>query len=470
MSSLQQIPRRDKFDWLVCGAKVVTGGQLRRTSLGILDGCIASVDAPEDARTRQRYDAHGKVVLPGLVDPHVHYWDPGATHREDWAHGSRSALAGGVTTVVEMPLSIPPTVDVEALDLKRARVVSNSYVDVALWGGVVPASDRLLEERMLSLLERGVRAFKLFMCDAAVEFPACSHDDVLRAMRVAKHAGALIGVHAEHGEAVGENEQRAIAANQGKPDDFAAARSLDTEDRAVAELLGMVRETGAATYIVHMSSAAAVEQVRSEKARGTAVFAETCPHYLALDASDLEAQGPWAKCAPPLRSKENVEHLWECVFDGTIDTIGSDHAPFSESEKAAGEEWVWDAPNGLVGVQTMLPVLIDEGVRVRGLSWERLAKLTSGNAARIFGLPTKGRIEVGADADLAIVDPYAPWTVRGSQLLSKMKWTPFEGRTLSASISGTFLRGTLVFDGDSVIGERGAGVLLAEPDSGTPNE
>jgi allantoinase len=439
-----------ELDWLISGGEVVTPKGTEQATIGLLDGQIVALDANVRAASRQTYDASGKVVIPGLVDPHAHFWDPGATHREDWRHGSMSALAGGVTTVIEMPLSIPPTIDARSLEQKQKRVQASSLVNAALWGGVVPAPPEVLEERMRVLVNRGVRAFKVFMCSAAEEFPACGLEDVARVLRIAKKLGVLIGVHAEDSALVHSSEAKAQKEGRHSALDFAKSPSKTSEVRAVQQLLDIIRDTGAEAYIVHMSAAEAVELVAEAKASGVRVYAETCPHYLVLDTDDLLTQGPWAKCAPPLRDRDNVEKLWGFVLDGTIDTIGSDHAPFSVSEKEARRIDIWSAPNGLVGIQTMLPLLVHEGIQRRGMSWARLVQVTSRGANNIFRLGGKGEIAVGRPADLAIVDQNGSWPVRGDTLFSLMKWTPYEGMVLNARVAGTFLAGDLVYDGANV--------------------
>lgn len=448
------------YDLVVTGGLVVTPDGARTTNVAILDGVVAQLDADPAAPARRIIDAGGLVVLPGLVDPHAHFWDPGATAREDWAHGSRSALAGGVTTVVEMPLSVPPTVDTAALEEKVARVREHSVVDAALWGGVVPAAEGEIEERMAALAARGISAFKLFMCDAAREFPACGPEDVRRVLREAVALGVVVGIHAEDPGTIHAAEARLRAEGRQEPLAYAASRSLEAELAAVERAVAWSGEAGATTYIVHMSSAEALALVRRARDGGQRVHAETCPHYLTLDLATLEAKGPWAKCAPPLRDAGQVDALWDRVLDGTVDTIGSDHAPFTAEEKRAGEASIWDAPNGLTGIQTMLPLLVDEGIHRRGLSWERLAALTSTNAADIFRLAGKGRIAEGAAGDLVLVDPDEEWTVTGSDLLSVQRWTPYERRQLRGRVKTTLLAGTPVFDGTTVSAEPGSGRLL----------
>lgn len=448
------------YDLLVVDGRVVTPAGVVHTTIAIMEGRIADLGVPPDAPAARRIDAAGAVVLPGLVDPHAHFWDPGATHREDWAHGSRSALAGGVTTVVEMPLSVPPTVDDAALDLKISRVHEHSVVDTALWGGVVPTDPGQLADRMRSLAARGVRSFKVFMCDAAAEFPACGLADLERVLALAVELDVVVGVHAEDAGLIHEAEAKLQAAGRTDPLAYAASRTVHSEVAAVRQVVDAAITAGARLYIVHMSAADAVDVLVNARRNGLDGYVETCPHYLVLDTTDLERRGPWAKCAPPLRDAENVDRMWDRVLAGDVDTIGSDHAPFSAEEKQAGEAKIWDAPNGLTGIQTMLPLLIDEGIHHRGLTWEALARLTSSKAATIFGLDRKGRIEVGADADLVLVDPDQEWVIRGGDLLSKETWTPYEGRRVRGCVSTTVSRGRVVYDDGQIVAAPGSGELL----------
>jgi allantoinase len=381
-----------------------------------------------------------------LIEPHGHFWDPGATEREDWAHGTAGAAAGGITTVIEMPLSLPPTVDADAFRLKLDLATRHSRVDFLLWGGVIPATDAEVTRRMEELTGLGAASYKVFMCHAAKEFPACDDGVLLHALRQGARLGVVMGIHAEN-DAVIEHLQSELQAN-GRRDPMAHAESRPpfAEEEAIDRVIGMAAATGATIYIVHMSLAEGAAIIRAAKRRGQPVYVETCPQYLALDDSALREQGPWAKCAPPLRPAENTERMWDFVIDGTIDTIGSDHAPFTHEEKGVGEDDIWQAPNGLTGIQTMLPLLLDAGVHGHGLSLNRLAEVTATRAAQIFGLyPRKGVIAIGADADLTLVDLDAAWTIRGTDLLHKAKWTPYEGRTVRGRVDMTLVRGTTVY-------------------------
>jgi dihydroorotase (multifunctional complex type) len=274
---------------------------------------------------------------------------------------------------------------------------------------------------------------------------------LLHALRQGARLGVVMGIHAEN-DAVIEHLQSELQAN-GRRDPMAHAESRPpfAEEEAIDRVIGMAAAVGATIYIVHMSLAEGAAIIRAAKRRGQAVYVETCPQYLALDDSALREQGPWAKSAPPLRPAENTERMWDFVIDGTIDTIGSDHAPFTHEEKAIGEDDIWQAPNGLTGIQTMLPLLLDAGVHGHGLSLNRLAEVTATRAAQIFGLyPRKGVITIGADADLTLVDLDAAWTIRGTDLLHKAKWTPYEGRTVRGRVDMTLVRGTTVYSDGAV--------------------
>jgi allantoinase len=449
-----------KLDRAINNARVVLPGGVVDGSVGIAGGRIAAISSSpfEDV---DAIEAHGRVLLPGLIETHAHFWDPGPTEREDWQHGTAAAAAGGITTVIEMPLSVPPTVDANAYRLKLERARDAAHVDYFLWGGVIPADAAEITRRMQDLKELGVVSYKVFMCRAAAEFPACDDGHLYHALREGARLGQLMGIHAENDDLIHGLESQLQAAGRNDPMAYAESRPPYAEAEAIARVISMAAETGAEIYIVHMSLGDGAALIKAAKQRGQTVYVETCPQYLALDDSALREQGPWAKCAPPLRPPENADRMWEYVLDGTIDTVGSDHAPFTRAEKEAGKDVIWNAPNGLTGIQTMLPLLLDEGIGRRGLSWTRLAEITATNAARIFRLaPKKGSIVVGADADFVLVDPEAEWTIRGADLLHKNKWTPYEGRRVRGRVDLTMVRGSLVFEDGRVRSEPGFGQFV----------
>lgn len=451
------------YDIAVNDALIVTPGGVVRGSVGVAEGRIAAIQA-DRITGAESIEAEGRILLPGLVEPHGHFWDPGATHREDWAHGTAGAAAGGITTVIEMPLSLPPTVDAPAFRLKMGCARAGAHVDYLLWGGVVPAPQSELADRMADLHALGAVSYKVFMCRAAREFPSCDDGVLLEALREGARLGVVMGIHAENDAMIERLEEALKAAGRVDPMAYAESRPKLAERDAISGVLEMAAETGTTIYIVHMSIAEGAELVKAAKSRGQVCYVETCPQYLVLDGSALRELGPWAKCAPPLRDPANTERMWDYVLDGTIDTVGSDHAPFTPEEKEAGATEIWKAPNGLTGIQTMLPLLLDEGLGRRGLTLERLAEITSTNAARIFRLyPRKGVIALGSDADFALVDPDAEWTITGADLLHKAKWTPYEGRRVRGRVELTMVRGTVVYRDGQMQVEPGYGRFIGQP-------
>jgi allantoinase len=448
------------LDLVINNARVVTPGGVVNGSLGVAEGVIAMISS-SPLEGANIVDASGRIVLPGLIETHGHFWDPGLPEREDWSHGTAAAAAGGITTVIEMPLSIPPTVDAEAFYLKLQKARAGAHVDYFLWGGVIPADASEITRRMEDLKALGAVSYKVFMCRAAAEFPACDDGHLYHALREGARLGQVMGIHAENDDLIHGLEAQLQAEGRNDPMAYAESRPPYAEAEAIARVISMAAETGAEIYIVHMSLGAGAALIKAAKQRGQTVYVETCPQYLALDDSALVEQGPWAKCAPPLRPAANADEMWSYVLDGTIDTVGSDHAPFTPEEKEAGAEIIWKAPNGLTGIQTMLPLLLDEGIGRRGLSWERLAEITSANASRIFRLaPRKGSITLGADADFVLIDPDAEWTIRGADLLHKNKWTPYEGRRIRGKVDATYVRGTAVYADGAVRVDPGFGQFV----------
>jgi allantoinase len=394
--------------------------------VAIQDGAIAAFAS---GPAREEIDARTLHLLPGVIDAHVHFNEPGRTGWEGWATGTRALAAGGVTACIEMPLNAhPPTIDGAAFDAKVAAARASAVVDFALWGGIVPGNLDRLDE----LAERGVVGFKAFMCDSGIEdFPAADDDTLAAGMERAAALGLPVAVHAE--------DPASLTAPQGTDwRAFVASRPVAAELNAIERALRLARETGCSLHVVHVSTARGVELVKNA---GIGATCETCPHYLTLTDEDLEHLGTRAKCAPPLRNAQEREQLWKAI--GDIAFVASDHSP-CPPEMKQGE--FTDAWGGIAGCQTLLPLLLDSG----RLTLEKVATLTSTNPARRFRLP-KG-MHPGADADLTLVDlhdRHAP------MLHDRHKLSPFAGRPLRGRVVRTFLRGATVFHDGQVVARNG---------------
>jgi allantoinase len=450
-----------RIDTLVYGGTLVSEHEVVDADLAIVDGRIAALLEPGAAQIEAevRVDARGKLVLPGLVDGHVHFNEPGRTHWEGFATGSAAAAAGGITTVLDMPLNNdPPTLDDASLRVKAEAVANNSIVDYGFWGGIVPGNlDRLGELR-----DGGVVAAKAFMCHSGLDgYPGVDDAALYGAMRQGAGLGLIVGLHAESDGLTTALGQAAEQAGQRDPRAWAGARPPFTEVEPVRRALYLAGETGASIHFVHVSTPAAVREVVAARAAGVNATLETCPHYLALDEDDLARLGPYGKCAPPLRPRALVEELWQAVLAGQIDLIASDHSPCPPGDKDRGQDDIWLAWGGLHGVQTLLPVLLDEGVHRRGMPLTLLARLTSAAPARRYGLyPRKGSLTTGADADLVLVDRDAEWTLDANMLKTRWPISPFLGRRFRGRVDGTMVRGTMVCRAGNLLVQPGFGRRL----------
>jgi allantoinase len=364
-----------------------------------------------------------------------------------------------------MPLNNrPAAVDGATLAAKRAALAGRSVVDYLLWGGLVTDNvDRLAEQDAA-----GAVAYKAFMSNSGIDDFAAVTDGVLLAgLRHAASVGKLVAVHAES-EALTSYLTAQIRAS-GRTDRRAwlDSRPPFTELEAINRALLLARTAGARLHIVHVSIAEGIDQVEAARQHGQAVTCETCPHYLVLDEDDFVAIGPTAKCAPPLRSRANVEALWQRVLAGKVDLIASDHSPCPTADKQRGDDDIWAAWGGITGAQTLLPLLLHEGVHRRDMSLSLLTKLTAANPARVFGLyPRKGTLGIGADADLVIVDPDAEWTIRASELFAQHKHTPYDGRTVRGRVRTTIVRGRVVYHEGQIAAPPGYGRLVGEASGG----
>lgn len=453
------------METLVIGGTVVDDRDARRVDVGIDGGQIIGLFAPGAGPSAdQVVDASGLVVVPGAVDAHTHFTGLHARPAESLRVGTRGAAAGGVTTILEHPQSDPPATMLDRFVRKRELMEANSIVDFGLWGGIDPAS---LDQLPL-IHEAGAVAFKGFMCSTnpagtppdAYGLPHLEDELLLRAMTTIADFGGIVGLHAENHSMLTFRTSELKAS--GRTDALAHAEASPPigEEEAVARALLLAEASGVRCHIVHLSVPAAAKRVRDVKQRAS-VSMETCPHYLVLDESDLVRSGAYARCAPPLRKRAEVEALWEFIFDGSIEFLASDHCPYLLDQKAATSNAIWDAALGLNGIQVMGPLLFSEGVQARNLPLQDFVRLTSTGPARRFGLyPRKGALEPGSDADLVLYDPTASWTIHASDLSGLAHWSPYEGREVRGRVVRTLSRGRTVFESGVDTGESGFGKFV----------
>jgi dihydroorotase len=403
-----------------------------------LDGAV--IDAVGRRLQGDEYvDAGGKLLLPGVIDAHVHFRQPGYGHKETWATGSRSAAAGGVTTVVDQPNTNPPTVSGDAFDEKAALAADQSVVDWGVNGGVTPDwdPDSLFERPLFALGE-------VFLADSTGDM-GIDTDRFAAALARAATEDVVVTVHAEDADRFDADPR-----DRDDADAWSAYRTAEAEEAAVARAVEVAADTDATVHIAHTSTPEGVDA-----ARAGAATCEVTPHHLFLSRDDLAELGTFGRMNPPLRSEDRRAAMVERLADGRIDVVATDHAPHTRKEKDAS---IWDAPSGVPGVETSLPLLL-AAARDGVLTYERVRDVTSRNAARIFDLPQKGRIEPGADADLVLVDPDAVIEIDAADLHSKCDWTPFQGFD-GVFPEWTMVRGTRVYDRetDAFAAHRGVNV------------
>jgi allantoinase len=446
-----------RLDLIVRGGTVVGAGP--GVDVAVADGRIAAIGPELGGPAREEIDARGLHVLPGVVDAHVHFNEPGRTDWEGFATGTAALAAGGATVGVEMPLNaIPPTVDAAAFDAKRRCAERAAVVDFALWGGLVPGRVDAMDE----LAERGVVGFKAFMSASGVdEFPRADDLTLYEGMRRAAALGRLVAVHAESEAITSGLAARARAAGRSGVRDYLASRPAVAEAEAIARAILLAEETGCALHVVHVSTGRGVALVAEARARGVDVSCETCPHYLVLTEADAERLGAIAKCAPPLRPAQECELLWRALADGTLPMVASDHSPAPAALKVGADAFA--AWGGISGCQTLLALLLGAGHRERGLALEAIARVSAGYAARRLRLPGKGRLEPGADADLALADLRAQPVLRAQDLLYRHPHSPFVGHRLGARIVRTLVRGRTVFADGRVVGTPGGRLVTPDP-------
>ena len=432
-------------DLRISGADVVLPDGVRKVDLVIQNGVIRDIVSPdEDVAAKNTVDASGLHVMPGVIDPHVHL-GPNITYPqrgEDVAAESRAAAAGGVTSMLSYLMSTDPYEEV--FTVARAAMEEGSVVDFGFHFCVVTRDQ--LESIPVYIQELGVSSYKFFMNfrgeeGAYLGLPGNDDGFLFDLLEMCAQHGAMLDPHAENIELVWRLRNQGVREGKTPLDSWNLARPDYVEADALNKLGFLGRVTGASVYAVHTSNALALDVLRQGRAKNENIFIETCPHYLTLDVD--APCGTYGKVNPPLRSAADREALWEAIADGTIDTIGSDHVPRHRSFK---EKDIWSASAGFPGLENMLPILISAGYHERGLPLTRIAEVMSTRPAQLFGMhPRKGAIQVGADADLALVNLDEKWIIRGGEQESAAEYSPWEGTELTGRVRETYLRGQKVF-------------------------
>lgn len=457
----------------ITGGRLVTPAGVLDADLLCVDGKIAAIlDRGAEVEADERYDAEGKLVFPGFIDPHVHSRDPGASHKEDFDHSTRGALVGGVTTALEMPNAIPPVDSAEVFQERRRQHEQHAWTDFGLWGLALGETNI---DQIGPLFEAGAVAVKLFwgyalhketrslvynVGDEKPEnlLPPPPNGQVLQLFsEVAKHGGVL-AAHCEDKDVLATS-QEALGHPIESYEDLLAARPAVAEATTISIAAQFAKATGCRFHVVHLASEMGLDAVRTARGNGVSVSAETCPQYLTLTDADYPKVGPVMKVYPPVRQQSDQNALWEGFNDGTISSVGSDHAPHTVEEKARGFE---TQPAGAVGCETFGPVLLDALARGKTTA-ERLATVASTETAKFYGLyPRKGVIRPGSDADLVIVDPELRRTVRNDELIAKQPVSPWNGFELRGGPVATVLGGQIVVRDREIVAERRGRFVAAD--------
>jgi D-hydantoinase len=431
-----------RVDKVYANGTIVTPHSRYVADIGVKDGKILFIGHIDDLSDKvDIVSLEGKYILPGPIDGHVHFQDPGITHREDLEHGSRAAAVGGITTCISHPLNIPPAVDVLSYQATLDAYHGRSCVDYALHGGGTADNIDAVDELWN---ETGATSLKMFMCFSVAEFPFVEDDAMFAILEKLADLNGVAILHAESNALVNLTEARIRETGRCDPRAHVESRPVMVEVEAVRRAVFLLEQTSAAAVILHVSSVEALSEIICAQQRGVKVWAETCPHFLTFTFEDIDHHGPYLKFTPVMRDEENRKKLWEMLNNGAVSTIGSDHCPYTAEEKERGRDNIWNAPNGLPGLEIMLPVLLN-GVNKGLLSLERVVEMTSFNPARIYGLsPRKGELTPGSDADFIVVDMDLEKYYEAHSGPSKCSWSPYDGMKFKGWPVMTVVRGEVV--------------------------
>ena len=454
----------EKYDLVIKSDKIFIDGRLVDCYIGVKHGIITTI-SNEELNGREVIDAEGKMVLPGTVDPHVHIRAPGHDERETFESGSKDAALGGVTTIIEMPFASPPPYSPEIVKNRMNVADKEAVVDIAFYGAA--GTDRL--DDVIPCSKSGIVAFKTFLHEAlpgrAKEFiglTAPNTGDQYELMEKVAQTGVMIGFHAENNDMINKNIARLRSEGKISPIYHGRSRPPVVEIETAAKILLFAETIGTKVEICHISTPEVVELINRAKSKSVYAIAETCPHYLFLNENALNEVGVFAKCNPPLRSEEERQGMWEMVNNGSIDIIGSDHAPYTKEEKERGSEDIFTPPAGFPGLSTRLPLLFT-AVKEGKMELDRMVELICENPARIFGLyPKKGTIAVGSDADFVIFDPDKKDVISKDKMFTKCRDSAlvYDGWEVYGKPEKTIVRGKVVFDGGKITVSPGYGEIV----------
>lgn len=446
-----------KYDFAVKNANIVTEKEIFPGEIYVKDGKIAAVVSTQEEQdgfdADKVIDAGGKYLMPGIIDPHVH-GGHGTPERETFECAGKAAAAGGVTTILEQPLSEPSTVTEKAFLDKKAEAEKSFVVDFGLWGGLTPGHIDDMEK----VFRLGGGAFKSFMCRCS-NYAQTDDGTIIEGLKVLSRFGGLHAVHAENDTMIQVLADKYKEEDVDKIEAFVNSHPEYSELEAILRYIFILKQVpGSKGHIVHCSLPDGIKAVNEAKLQGVDITAETCPQYLGLCEDDLRKLGGVAKCDPPVRSEESVEQLWECVKAGMVDMIASDHSPHPFSKKTVPAQRFDEAAEGVTGLQTMLPVVLTEGVAKRGLPLTDVVRMMSLNPALRFGLyGRKGAVKPGFDADFILVDMEREWTCHAEDMYYLNRHTPYDGRVFKGYVSEVYVRGELVCREGKITAEPGFG-------------
>ena len=458
----------ERLDMKLVNGMLATSEAVMEADIGIAEGKIMAIGRPGSlSDASEVIDIRGKVVLPGGIDTHVHSGDPGADQMfgaamgaealKEWdgfADTTQAAALGGVTTVVDMPFQLPTTTDPLTFDAKLSSIDPKAYVDFALWVTCKPED----LSSIVPLKEKGVVGYKLVMQQSVAEFMPYHHDGALfEALQEIKKTGLTSTIHAESQDIIHTLEEKLKAEGRNDPRAFLDCHPPITELEAVNRALFIAKQLSARVNIAHCSLAEGIDMVDRVKKEGLNVTVESCPHYLILDESIFDEKGTLAKLSPALRDRQNVDMMWQKIREGKVDCMGSDHVAYPLAFKQGD---IWQSMAGIPGIQTMIPLLMSEGVNKGRIDLPQLVKVTSEGPARVCGLyPRKGSTQIGADADLAVFDLKNEREVKLEEQY-KLEWTLYDGKK-AVYPDKVFVRGKKIVDGGKVVGERGFGAFCS---------